>query len=555
MTQARTNVNRLRYQESLNLKDYGATGDGVTDDSLAVLAAITDAGGMRIYVPPGTYNVETLNSTAIDAPFYIYGDGTFDGSSTGYFNIGGDIDFLRIEGLKFTNMLALAKASAGTITIDRVEIVDNVMTGCLDGVNLACEVLEATCHGNKFYNFTSTSSIHGIRLGDNDFDTTGTQTNYRIYDNWMEDFDKTSASGECHGILAYGYRMSIWGNTVKDIVNSSNAVGAEGIYVKAVDGNVYGNTLVDAGTYQGYLAIKGVSNGAERINVFGNTLYSSSGAYDGIYIETPNTNCFGNTLENFGSRAIVTGSYDLGMIRIAENHIKSHRGQYAILTQHAGVGVDICNNVVNGFTNAVSSSNPSSAIYVAVFAAGNLDNVKIHDNTIVCPSNSAGTRVSGINVRVDTGNTVKRLSIDGNSVDFTGCAVTNRNDLQLQVDGAVTRAHIMGSQGNNVTASFNWTNQANVVALALDWFVGSASTTWDPGSLADGAGETKSMTVTGASLGDQVLVSFDKDLQDMTLTGYVVSTNTVEARIQNESGAGPTDLASGTLRASVKKIY
>lgn len=77
------------------------------------------------------------------------------------------------------------------------------------------------------------------------------------------------------------------------------------------------------------------------------------------------------------------------------------------------------------------------------------------------------------------------------------------------------------------------------------------SLTWDPGSLADGAGETSTgITVTGAALGDYVLVSAPYDLQGLTATAYVSATNTVKIRLQNES-AGTVDLASGSWKVRV----
>lgn len=76
--------------------------------------------------------------------------------------------------------------------------------------------------------------------------------------------------------------------------------------------------------------------------------------------------------------------------------------------------------------------------------------------------------------------------------------------------------------------------------------VGKGTATWNVGSLGDGAGETSSgITVTGATFGDLVLVGAPVDLQDMTCTGYVQAADTVEIRVQNESG-GTVDLASGT---------
>lgn len=80
----------------------------------------------------------------------------------------------------------------------------------------------------------------------------------------------------------------------------------------------------------------------------------------------------------------------------------------------------------------------------------------------------------------------------------------------------------------------------------------SGTTTFDPASLADGAGATTTVTVTGAALGDIAIASFSLDLQGITVTAWVSATNTVSVRFQNESG-GTLDLASGTLRASVIK--
>lgn len=77
-----------------------------------------------------------------------------------------------------------------------------------------------------------------------------------------------------------------------------------------------------------------------------------------------------------------------------------------------------------------------------------------------------------------------------------------------------------------------------------------ASETHDFGSLVDAAGETGSITVVGAALGDFVLVSAGVDILDMTLTGYVQAADTVEYRLQNESGA-THDLASTTVSVLV----
>lgn len=80
----------------------------------------------------------------------------------------------------------------------------------------------------------------------------------------------------------------------------------------------------------------------------------------------------------------------------------------------------------------------------------------------------------------------------------------------------------------------------------------NGSTTWDPGAIADGDGETKSLTVTGAALGDFVTVSAPYDLQDLQASGYVQATNTVEIRLDNNTG-GAVDLGSGIWKVKVFK--
>ena len=76
------------------------------------------------------------------------------------------------------------------------------------------------------------------------------------------------------------------------------------------------------------------------------------------------------------------------------------------------------------------------------------------------------------------------------------------------------------------------------------------SVTYDPSSLATSTAETKSLTVTGAALGDYCIVAAPYDLQDMIATCYVQAANTTEIRLQNESG-NTVDLASGTWRVLV----
>lgn len=76
--------------------------------------------------------------------------------------------------------------------------------------------------------------------------------------------------------------------------------------------------------------------------------------------------------------------------------------------------------------------------------------------------------------------------------------------------------------------------------------------TTDVASLVDGAGATQTLAVPGAELGDFVLVAPTLDAQDITITAYVDSADSVQVRFQNESTA-TVDLASQTINGIVLK--
>jgi len=78
------------------------------------------------------------------------------------------------------------------------------------------------------------------------------------------------------------------------------------------------------------------------------------------------------------------------------------------------------------------------------------------------------------------------------------------------------------------------------------------SETWDPGSIADGDEEAKTVAVTDAGMGDWVVVSCNIDLQDLQMTAYVRAANSVRVVLSNSTG-GAIDLDEMTLYIRVLK--
>ena len=78
---------------------------------------------------------------------------------------------------------------------------------------------------------------------------------------------------------------------------------------------------------------------------------------------------------------------------------------------------------------------------------------------------------------------------------------------------------------------------------------------WDPGSLADGAGETSAaVPYPGATLGGvSVQAIAPYDLQGITCNAWVDAANSCKVRLQNET-AGTIDLASGTWTLQARRI-
>lgn len=88
----RTVQDKLR--ESISVKDFGAVGDGVTDDTAKIQSAIVAAYGKELYFPPGTYKITssltvlnsltltgekgkaTISQVTLNANYITVGDGT-----------------------------------------------------------------------------------------------------------------------------------------------------------------------------------------------------------------------------------------------------------------------------------------------------------------------------------------------------------------------------------------------------------------------------------------------------------------------------------------------
>jgi hypothetical protein len=73
---------QARLRETISVKDFGAVGDGTTDDKAAVQAAIDACSNKTLVFPPGTYLISGATGLTISNPIYI----KFDGNAKLLFN-------------------------------------------------------------------------------------------------------------------------------------------------------------------------------------------------------------------------------------------------------------------------------------------------------------------------------------------------------------------------------------------------------------------------------------------------------------------------------------
>lgn len=75
LTGASARTVNTKFQEFISVKDFGAVGDGTTDDTAAFSAAITAVGttGQSLYVPAGTYKITSVLTSSEN--LHMFGDG------------------------------------------------------------------------------------------------------------------------------------------------------------------------------------------------------------------------------------------------------------------------------------------------------------------------------------------------------------------------------------------------------------------------------------------------------------------------------------------------
>lgn len=212
---------------------------------------------------------------------------------------------------------------------------------------------------------------------------------------------------------------------------------------------------------------------------------------------------------------------------------------------------------------AIRSGSAVAGVYIQCINGGSLIGAASRDATQIAHygirlrdlKNFTATHLTG---KLPNGATGSLVYVNGSAAGALDGLVIDHITGESPA-AASSRGILVDNNANNVT--IGKACRLDAFSTPISWGTGTGhrggflrgSAIYDPASIADGAGVTTTVTVTGAALGDNARATFSLDLQGITLTAWVSAANTVSVRFQNESGAA-VDLASGTIKAIVEKI-
>jgi len=520
-----------------DVKQYGAKGDGTSDDAAAIAAAshgIPRSGGV-LYLSPGDY--------AIRSTIVLRSGVSLRGAGMGVTRI------IQAAGANLSSLVSYSAASFVTVS-------------------------DLTLDGNKAANSVR---IDGLLNFDNSSDVVVRNCEFK-------DTVGHATVGVALRFARENKRILLDGNYVHD----SGSVGttpADAIYVGGSSIRIVNNLIVGASDTGIVYEAVGASLEApsDHAVIANNTIRNTPGgiavdaAIAGTYGAT--TTVTGNTIEgvhavNGASIFVYKGARGKSQtaVSVVANVIRNSTEGHGILLD--GVSEVAVNGNVLSFISpqkakhgitVLRSSRVSVAGNTIHGAGGNGISLQGTTNTtvtgnIIGDANLAAVGGVGIDVRDGMGVRSDGIVVVGNSVSGA------KSSYGLQVAEATTNLLAFGNGLAGVVRPVNVATTGPVAfgsnmapsGLITDGATGpkvpsgvSASSEWGPGPLADGGVASTTIRVGMAASGDGVVCSHDRlGAQSLLLTCHVESPGVIRAVLLNRSGRSVA-VPTGRLRVLV----
>jgi len=522
-----------------SVRDFGATGDGATDDTVAIQRAIDAAGASSvIFFPPGTYRVTRLRIGSRTA---------LVGAAAGAVTLRND----EAAGRNFSGIVTGGTSAEGVsdVEIRNLTFERTVETDAFDEHVYLQNCQRVVIESSRFVGRISRphhaqKAVHlrGCRYA-------------RIVNNVFEDIaDNALALNWLDGATMAGHHV-VSGNV---FVRRSGGPAAQ-IIVTQSDVTVVANAFHGEATagLAGHWIETGAADGAA---ITGLTLTANSvRGFSSLIHDVSGLAALGNALHTAGLNvdAVEGRSRDVafvGNVAIGGGFLRIKRADHVLIegnlvteSMRDGIGIHDATNV------SVLGNRVRRAQRSGVLVDNTTGSVVIADNT--CDDNGqAGVADAAFGVLVQG---VTEATLAGNVCrDTQGGRATQRHGLAVNATRALSLRDNHAA-GNRLGAYREISPPAEIRRTGNS-FDGARDDTrrldaaWSPPRLASGAQTLVTLPLPGADLGDSVVAGFSHDLRGLQLTAYVGSRNSVTLVLRNGT-ADAVALGSGRVKVQLLK--
>jgi hypothetical protein len=215
------------HAPALRVKDYGAVGDGVTDDTAslkAAIAAVQQKGGVLEF-GGGTYRVTTIDNLGSARPVTLQGQGaTLLSDQRIVLSFSGNTTDLLIDGFRIETTCTGARGLFGLITSVGKQIVGLKVTNMefrapscgTNAIKLDVSAKQAFAKGIEVSHsrFNEIGQM-GVEVINHQFDGLARYEQIRIADNRFHELGRRSPYGQAVSLSGLGHDNIIAGNTIE----------------------------------------------------------------------------------------------------------------------------------------------------------------------------------------------------------------------------------------------------------------------------------------------------------------------------------------------------